>query len=209
MGAMNIRDSAVDSGLQGSRCKDGGYAMVIAVLASSLMVSVATALLLSLASGGSESVRQREIYVARATGVGALDYMMDQLRDDADLFKNYLDTSPPSGWSDPNWLETASTANAPAPDTPSDWYRLSDGSDGDLTVEGCTGRETCWTLRWSDNESEAADTEPVSAVVEAIVRFRCKQDYSCSLRYFQQRVVKETDWRRLDVTEVTGLGTLS
>ena len=50
-------------------------------------------------------------------GVGALDYMMDQLRDDADLFKNYLDTSPPVGWSDPNWLEIASPTNAPAPDT--------------------------------------------------------------------------------------------
>ena len=184
--------------------EDGGYAMAIAVIAASLMVSVATALVLSLASSGSESARQREIYTARATGTGALDYMMHELRDDADLFKDHLANSPPSG---PVWLEIASTPNAPDPDLDSDWYRLSDGTNGDLSiVSQCSIDETCWTLRWS---YDTGSTDPNATVVEAIVRYNCKGNYSCSLRYFQQRLVKESsDWRRLDVTEVTGLGAL-
>ena len=206
------RYNVPDHSLPERRCADGGYAMVIAVLASTLMVSVAVALVFNLSSGGSESVRQREIHVARSTGTSALDYMMYELGDEPAFLQYYLaTTSPPApaGWSDPDWLKK-SGATAPVPGTDTDWHRLSDGTDGDLVVEDCASRQTCWTLRWSDEFDEVDGNNPETAVVEAIVRFNCERNFECSVRHFQQRIVKETSgWRRLDVTEVTGIGALS
>ena len=195
--------------VRSARQADDGYAMTIAVIVATLMVSVAAALVLNLTSGSRDSIRQQDLLEARSTGTSALDFMLGELRIDP-LFFESCNVTPSTGCSQ-DWIKAASTT-APDLDTDTEFRRLSNGEDGELRVEPCSDRtRPCWTLRWSDNLYEALGTNPQSAVVEAIVRFECEHSFEkCSQRRFQQRLVKESgEWRRLDLTEVTALNALS
>ena len=191
---MSLRRSSLPSMRLPDR--DGGFAMVTAVIVSALIVAITGALVLSLTSGGRESARQRELYEARSAGVSALEYLYAELGDDADFFDGMLAASSPDTY---DWIDQSSAA-APDTDTDGDWNQFSSG----VTISACSTRlDPCWELRFASDGKR----NPVTVAVEAIVRFDCRGSGYCSVRRFQQQMRRTNEsghaWQRSDLAEVT------
>lgn len=179
--------------------------MVIAIMVSALIATVAAALLVALTDGPRSALRQREYSEARLEASSALEYLQANLMADADFFKDMLASTSPTTYS---WIDDDLTTatGQPDPETDGDWtdFGIAAASDNIELITCDTLREPCWTLRFKADPS-TADSTPTSVVVEAIVRFSCRNKPDrCQIRRFQQHLtLRSSEWIRLDMFEVT------
>ena len=194
------------------RDDESGAAMIIAVMVSALIATVAAALLISLTTGPRSALRQREFSQARLEASTALEYLNAHLMNDTDFFEDMLATTSPTTYT---WIDDdlSAATGQPDPATITDWTVLGDESSCAGNARDCNNlrpmtcsslEDPCWTLRFKPSPATAGST-PTSVVVEAIVRFSCRKNADrCQVRRFQQQLtLRSTDWVRLDMFEVT------